>query len=116
MSLMDDAFLFSEEADGSAPWRPDVCTNWFGRIRHQLGLDHVRLHYIRHFVASALGNAGVPIATVSVRLGHRDKATTLNLYSHSFPAADEAAGVVMGSLLGDICATPAEGRSRRRRG
>jgi integrase len=102
MSLMDDAFLFSEDADGSAPWRPDVCTNWFGRIRHQLGLDHVRLHDIRHFVASALGNANVPIATVSVRLGHRDKATTLNLYSHSFPAADEAAGVVMGSLLGDV--------------
>ena len=26
VALADDAFLFSEEADGAAPWRPDVCT------------------------------------------------------------------------------------------
>jgi integrase len=109
MSLMDDAFLFSETADGSMPWRPDVCTNWFGRVRRELGLDHVRLHDIRHFVASALGNAGVPIATVSVRLGHRDKATTLNLYSHSFPAADAAAGAVMGGLLADVASRRPKG-------
>lgn len=100
--LADDAFLFSEEPDGSAPWRPDVCTNWFGRLRAELGLDHVRLHDVRHFVATALGDAGTPIATISARLGHRDKATTLNIYSHSFPAADAEAGALMGALLGTV--------------
>jgi integrase len=73
VSLGADAFVFSEEPDGSAPWRPDVCTNWFGRLRSELGLDHVRLHDVRHFVATALGDAGTNIATISARLGHRDK-------------------------------------------
>jgi len=97
--LADDAYLFSEAADFSRPWRPDVCTNWFGRLRAELGLTGVRLHDVRHFVATSLGNAGTPIATISARLGHRDKATTLNIYSHSLPAADAEAGALMGSLL-----------------
>lgn len=102
VSLTNDAFVFSEGADHSRPWRPDVCTNWFGRLRRQLGLEHVRLHDVRHFVATALGDAGTPIATISARLGHRDKATTLNIYSHALPATDVAAGAVMGSLLRDL--------------
>ncbi len=99
VALAEDAFLFSEEPDGSAPWRPDVGTNWFGRLRAELVLDHVRLHDVRHFVATALGDAGTNIATISARLGHRDKATTLNIYSHSFPAADAEAGALMGTIL-----------------
>jgi integrase len=102
VSLGADVFLFSEEPDATAPWRPDVCTNWFGRLRAEVGLDHVRLHDVRHFVATALGDAGTPIATISARLGHRDKATTLNIYSHSLPAADAEAGAVMGALLGTL--------------
>jgi len=101
VALSDDAFLFSEAADFSRPWRPDVCTNWFGRLRAELGLTTVRLHDVRHFVATSLGNAGTPIATISARLGHRDKATTPDIYSHSLPAADAEAGAVMGALLGD---------------
>jgi len=78
VALPDDAFLFSETADYSRPWRPDVCTNWFGRLRAELGLTSVRLHDVRHFVATSLGNAGTPVATISARLGHRDKATTVS--------------------------------------
>ncbi len=97
--------MFSEEPDGSAPWRPDVCTNWFGRLRAELDLNHVRLHDVRHFVATALGDAGTNIATISVRLDHRDKATTLNIYSHSFPAADAEAGALIGTILGTVPAS-----------
>jgi len=42
-------------------------------------LERVRLHDLRHFVATVLGGAGVPIATISGRLGHSENATTLNL-------------------------------------
>jgi len=59
----------------------------------------VRLHDLRHFVATNLGAAGTPIATISARLGHRDTATTLNVYSHSLPAADQAAASTLGDLL-----------------
>lgn len=95
--LADDAFLFGD-ADGR-PWRPDVCTNRFTRLREGVGLPRVRLHDLRHFVATTLGEAGVPIATISGRLGHGDKATTLNLYTHAFPATDQRAAAYLGSLL-----------------
>ena len=97
--LTDDALLFSN-AEGE-PWRPDVCTNRFGRLRSGLGLDKVRLHDLRHFVATVLGGAGVPIATISGRLGHSENATTLNLYTHVLPATDQAAAAYLGSLLTD---------------
>jgi integrase len=97
--LADDALLFSD-AEGR-PWRPDVCTNRFGRLRAGVGLERVRLHDLRHFVATVLGGAGVPIATISGRLGHGDNATTLNLYTHVMPATDQAAAAYLGSLLSE---------------
>jgi hypothetical protein len=54
-------YLFAD-ADGR-PWRPDVCTNRFGRLRNQLGFRTVRLHDLRHFVATALVDGGTPIAS-----------------------------------------------------
>ena len=70
----DDALLFAT-VDGG-PWRPDVCTNRFGRLRARLGVDHVRLHDLRHFVATMLIDGGTPIPTVSTRLGHSQMSTT----------------------------------------
>ena len=95
--LADDALLFSD-VEGR-PWRPDVCTNRFGRLRAGVGLERVRLHDLRHFVATVLGGAGVPIATISGRLGHSENATTLNLYTHAMPATDQVAAAYLGSIL-----------------
>jgi integrase len=56
--LAGDAHQF---IDGEGrPWRPDVCTNRFGRLRVGLGLQRVRLHDLRHFVATVLGDGGGP--------------------------------------------------------
>jgi integrase len=95
--LADDALLFAT-VDG-APWRPDVCTNRFGRLRATLGLDGVRLHDLRHFVASVLIDGGIPISTVSTRIGHSQMSTTLNLYTHAIPATDQTAAAYLGTLL-----------------
>ena len=95
--LADDAYVFAD-VEGR-PWRPDVCTNRFGRLRDRLGLDRVRLHDLRHFVATVLGDGGMPIATISSRLGHRDIATTLNIYTHAIPATDQHAAAYLGNLL-----------------
>jgi integrase len=109
--LSDDAPLFAD-LDGR-PWRPDVCTNRFGRLRATLGLERVRLHDLRHFVASVLGDGGVPIATISSRLGHRDIATTLNLYTHALPATDQRAAAYLGSLLNGDRRASVDGRRPR---
>jgi integrase len=95
--LPDDAVLFGD-LEGR-PWRPDVCTNRFGRLRARLGLERVRLHDLRHFVASILIDGGIPISTVSTRLGHSQTSTTLDLYTHAIPATDQRAAEYLGSVL-----------------
>lgn len=104
--LADDAHVFAD-VDGR-PWRPDVCTNRFTRLRDRLGMHTVRLHDLCHFVATVLGDGGVPIATISSRLGHRDTATTLNIYTHALPATDQHAAAYLGSLLSPSPALPAK--------
>jgi integrase len=98
-TLGKEAYIFSSEADGSVPWRPDVATNRFGRLCKSAGISGVRLHDLRHYVATNLGAAGTPIATISARLGHRDRATTLNIYQHALPAQDHDAAKLLGALL-----------------
>lgn len=99
-AVLDAASLvFSADGLGVRPFRPDVITNRFLRLCRKAGVSGVRLHDLRHFVATNLGAAGTPIATISARLGHRDTATTLNVYSHSLPAVDQAAAAMLGDLL-----------------
>jgi integrase len=95
--LADDALLLGSPE--GRPWRPDVVTNRFGRLRSTLDLEHVRLHDLRHFVASVLIDGGIPISTVSSRLGHSQISTTLNLYTHALPATDQRAAAYLGDLL-----------------
>jgi integrase len=98
VDLPANAFVFTGD-DFEQPWRPYVATNRFIRIRTSVGASSVRLHDLRHFVATNLGSAGTPIATISGRLGHRDVATTLNVYSHFLPADDRQAARTLGDLL-----------------
>lgn len=95
-----DAFVFSPEVDGSRPWRPYHWTSAWRRLRDRVGIDPaVRLYDLRHFTATRLLDAGVPVKTVSGRLGHARPATTLNVYAHFIPATDRMAADLMGDLL-----------------
>jgi integrase len=60
--------------------KPDS-VSWTARdIAAKAGLTGASLHTLRHSHASALLAAGVPIANVSKRLGHRDPYTTAKIY------------------------------------
>jgi integrase len=98
-ALSDDGYVFSYQVDGSAPWPPNSVTQHFGRLRRRVGLDHVRLHDLRHYVATRLIASGVPIRTVSGRLGHANAATTLGVYAHFVAATDQDAADLLGGLL-----------------
>jgi hypothetical protein len=65
-----------------------------------VGITGVRLHDLRHYVATTLLSAGVDVRTVAGRLGHSNASTTLNVYGHFQPAADRAAAEISGRLLG----------------
>ena len=91
--------VFAYEPDGTVPWRPDGVTARFVRLWNSLGFNGVRLHDLRHFVATRMLAAGVPVPTVSGRLGHANSSTTLNVYSHFLEASDREAAEVLGKLL-----------------
>ncbi len=98
-SLSDSAFVFSSEPDGTRPLVPNEVTKRFIRVRQAVGLDAVRLHDLRHFTATRLLAEGVPVRTVSGRLGHSNAATTLGVYAHFVEESDRAAATTMGSIL-----------------
>lgn len=91
-------FVFSSEADGSVPTQPGVVTNEFVKLRNHCGLT-VQLRNLRHFHATALLDAGTPIAAVSRRLGHARLTTTMEHYAGWLPSSDAQAAETIGSLL-----------------
>jgi len=97
--LDDHGFVFSEDVVGLQPWRPDGVTASFVRLRNKVGLGSVRLHDLRHFAATQLLAAGVPVRTVSGRLGHANPATTLNVYAAWLQESDQVAATVLSELL-----------------
>ncbi len=102
-------YLFAVDLMGKTPLRPDSMSRSFRRVQAQAGVDGVRLHDLRHYVATQLLAAGVDVRTVAGRLGHRSASTTLNVYSHFLPEADRAASEVLASLLPTPGARGADG-------
>ncbi len=70
----------------------------FRRVCDRVGLTGTRLHDLRHLHATQL-LAGVPVRTVSGRLGHANAATTLNVYAPFLEASDRKAADVIEGLL-----------------
>ena len=79
----DTGFIFTRK-DGTLN-DPDVISQRFDKIVTRLGLPPVRFHDLRHTHATLLLLAGVPPHVVSMRLGHRSVAFTLQQYAHVLP-------------------------------
>lgn len=67
--LDDNPYVFP----GARPRRPlvEIRQVWYA-VRHAAGLDDVRLHDLRHNLASVLINSGATLAEVGGVLGHKD--------------------------------------------
>ncbi|MCK7676215.1 tyrosine-type recombinase/integrase [Corynebacterium pygosceleis] len=78
---------------------------------HETGLWPRRwtFHSLRHFHATQLLSAGVPVKAVSARLGHSSAAMTLDVYAHLLPADDALAAGIVGDLLRDNCGMEGRG-------
>lgn len=99
LGLREAAFVFSSEPDGSRPWLPNWVTKRFIARRRAAGLDHFRLHDLRHFMATQMLAAGIPIATVAQRLNHARASTTLNVYAHAIPGGDRLGAETLAAIL-----------------
>jgi integrase len=95
--LAKDAYLFSPEMDGSRPSRPTVVTHRFKRLTRRAGLDGLRLHDLRQFVATQLiagGGARLPGVSIT-RIESQCDAEHVRRW---VPARDQEAASLIGSL------------------
>ena len=72
-------YVFPSPRDPDKPLSHTLCL--WRRARKEAGLDDVRLHDLRHTVASQAVARGVPLSTVARMLGHADPRMTLR-YAH----------------------------------
>lgn len=91
-------WMFSHDA-GCTPWRGDYVTHQFVKARDAAGVTGVRLHDLRHFMATSWLADGVPVSVVAHRLGHANPNTTYRVYSHYVQAADKDAASRLGAVL-----------------
>jgi len=58
------SFVFSDELDGATSWYPDSVSRRFRKLCEREAVTGVRLHDLRHFVATQLLSAGVDVRTL----------------------------------------------------
>jgi len=93
-------YIFAADPTGATAWRPDRANAQWVKARNDAGLGRtVRLHDLRHFQATQLLDAGVPVPTVAARLGHSDGTTTMKIYAHRTRRADEQAAAVVANIF-----------------
>jgi len=97
--LDESELIFTTDQFGQRPWRPDMVTGRWTRLRKKIRLTHVRLHDLRHFVATELQTAGIDLRTVANRPRHARTSTTLDIYWGFVPARDRDAADHLDALL-----------------
>lgn len=89
-------WLFPSPA--GTPWHPDTISARYRRLAKAAGVS-TRFHDLRHFAATQAIGTGHAVRTVSGRLGHRNPATTHNVYSHFLKASDREVAEQLEDLL-----------------
>ena len=84
--------------DGSHYSQPTIWKE-FQDILAAAGLEHHRVHDLRHTFASVLLNKEVPLINVSNFLGHSNISTTANIYAHLDKAAKQCSADVISELF-----------------
>jgi integrase len=85
--------------DVGKPIHPDTITGWFKDFVKRKNLPDISVHGLRHTSATLQIMSGIPIKTVSSRLGHASSVTTSMIYSHAIKSMDEAAAEVLQNIL-----------------
>lgn len=65
---------------------------WLDQVADRAGVTIKGWHDLRHALATALGDDGIPLTRTAAVLGHRNVDTTSRVYTHPTAAADAAVG------------------------
>ena len=99
------AFVFPSPRDAARPQYRSL--GLWHRARCEAGIEDVRLHDLRHTVASQAVARGVPLPTVARMIGHAQPTMTLR-YAHvgdyEVEAAAERIGANIAAAMTDSCA------------
>jgi len=98
LTVLDDGFVWSPSPVGAEPHRPDLVTKFASAAAKKAGVD-THLHALRHFAATQGIASGADVVTVAGRLGHRDPAITLRVYSHALEQRDRELAAAIGNTL-----------------
>ena len=94
----DNPVMFPSPVNGGM-WYPDAINRLHQKILKSAGLEHIRLHDLRHTFATVALQNGVDIKTVSSMLGHFDAGFTLRTYTHVTTKMQEQAADTMGQFI-----------------
>ncbi|HYZ52959.1 MAG TPA: tyrosine-type recombinase/integrase [Streptosporangiaceae bacterium] len=98
MKLPEDAYLFSNDPMGAAPWNPDWATHKVGELAAAAGVK-LNIKGLRHYTASQLLAARFDLQNTAARLGHSGGgATTLRHYADPVSEVDRRAAAYMAQL------------------
>jgi len=111
VALRPNAFLFSDEVDGSEPWKPDALTRYFTRVRARVGLEHLTFHGLRKFMETYAQQLGYAPSQVAMRAGH-DPSVMGRHYTGRIEEADRALAESVAALLTPGGEPPATRNSR----
>ncbi|MCM3651283.1 tyrosine-type recombinase/integrase [Metabacillus litoralis] len=83
--------LLFANIDGT-PYSPSTVSQFWSRIVDRYKLKKIAFHDLRHSSASYLLSKGFSMKAIQERLGHKDIATTMNLYTHVTKKMDSDLG------------------------
>jgi integrase len=96
---IDSGLVFTAENGGSLD--PETISRYWRQAVKRSMLPTIRLHGLRHTHATLALQAGIHPKVVSERLGHATVSITLDTYSHTIPAVQEAAALIAGPVLAE---------------
>ena len=94
----DNPYMFPSPVTGGM-YHPDAVSRLNTKILASAGLEHIRMHDLRHTFATIALQNGTDIKTVSSMLGHADPGFTLRTYTHTSMEAQAEAADAMGAFM-----------------
>ncbi len=98
----DSPWVFPSPVNREKPRSADSVDGLWKLVRKQAGIEDVRLHDLRHSVASQAVLNGVPLPVVARLLGHSQVSMTLR-YAHVAEKEVEAAAERVGRVIAGLC-------------
>ncbi len=93
----EEGWLFTKW--NGSPMYPTTPSQWFRKFLKRQGLPHMCFHGLRHLSATLLISFGVPLKSISSRLGHSTVEQTANRYGAALQSVDRQAANKMDQYL-----------------